>query len=71
MQEVTPDSAAEVAGLRAGDVIVSIDDQIVTSSADVASIVRSRAAGEEISVTLRAPRRAGKHHRELCRQTGC
>ena len=71
VQEVTPDSAAAVAGLRAGDVIVAIDGQTVSSSADVASIVRSRAAGEEISVTYERLGEPGSTTAELCRQTGC
>jgi S1-C subfamily serine protease len=71
VQEVTPGSAAESAGLRAGDVIVSIDGQVVTSPADVASIVRSRAAGEEISVSYERLGEAGSATAQLCRQTGC
>ncbi len=71
VQEVTPGSAAEQAGLRAGDVIVSIDDQVVTSPADVAAIVRSRAAGEEISVGYERLGEPGSATAQLCRQTGC
>jgi S1-C subfamily serine protease len=71
VQEVTPGSAAEAAGLRAGDVIVSIDDQVVTSPADVASIVRSRAAGEEISVRYERLGEPASTTAQLCRQTGC
>ena len=71
VQEVTPGSAAEAAGLRAGDVIVSIDEQVVTSPADVAAIVRSRAAGEEISVSYERLGEPGSTTAQLCRQTGC
>ena len=71
VQEVTPGSAAEAAGLRAGDVITSIDDQVVTSPADVASIVRSRAAGEEISISYERLGEPGSTTAQLCRQTGC
>jgi S1-C subfamily serine protease len=71
VQEVTPDSAAETAGLRAGDVIVAIEGQTVTSSADVASIVRSRTPGDEISVTYERLGESGSTTARLCRQTGC
>ena len=71
VQEVTPDSAAEAAGLRAGDVIVAIDGQTVTSSADVASIVRARTAGDEISVSYERLGESGSTTAQLCRQTGC
>ena len=49
---VTEGSAAEVGGIRAGDVIVEIHGQVVEDSGDVTSIVRERKPGDEIDVTI-------------------
>jgi serine protease Do len=51
--EVTPGSAAEVAGLANGDVITSIDGKDVKAAEDVTTAVSARKPGEEIKVTYR------------------
>jgi S1-C subfamily serine protease len=50
--EVTPDSAAETAGLERGDVIIEADGEEVRTSDDVARIIRGHEAGERITVTF-------------------
>jgi S1-C subfamily serine protease len=49
--EVTPDSAAEQAGLERGDVIIEADGVEIRDSDDVAKVIRNHVAGERISVT--------------------
>jgi putative serine protease PepD len=50
--EVTPDSAADEAGLRVGDVVVAIDDQAVRTFGELATIVGVRLPGETIELTV-------------------
>jgi S1-C subfamily serine protease len=50
--EVTPDSGAEGAGLRQGDVIVEVDGEAITAPEDLADAVRSREVGDEVEVTI-------------------
>lgn len=50
--EVTKGSPAESAGVRAGDVIVAIDDETVYDSRDVTSLVRESEKGEEVSIRV-------------------
>lgn len=50
--ETVPGSSAYVAGLRAGDVILSINGQPVDSPDALASIVRSSTVGEKVDVTF-------------------
>jgi serine protease Do len=51
--DVTPGSGAEVAGLRNGDVITSIDDKEVKAAEDVTSAVNAHKPGDEIKVTFK------------------
>ena len=48
---VTPDSAAEEAGLEAEDVILAVDDVVVNTSDELVIIVRSKDVGQEIKIT--------------------
>jgi putative serine protease PepD len=50
--DVTPDSGADDAGLRAGDVIVAIDGDEVETSTEVADTVREHEPGDEIEITI-------------------
>lgn len=45
---ITPDSPAEAAGFRSGDVVVSIDGERITSDAAVRAIVSSRRPGDKV-----------------------
>jgi S1-C subfamily serine protease len=51
--DVTAGSGAEVAGLRNGDVITSIDGKEVKTAEDVTSAVNTHKPGDEIKVTYR------------------
>ncbi len=50
--EVIPGSAAELAGIQRGDVIVEIAGESVEGSEDVGSIVREHEPGEDIEITI-------------------
>jgi S1-C subfamily serine protease len=50
--DVTAGSGAEVAGLRTGDVITSIDGKDVKAAEDVTSAVNAHKPGDEIKVTF-------------------
>jgi S1-C subfamily serine protease len=49
---VAPDGGAEEAGLQRGDIITAIDDDPVTSMADLAGQVSRRAPGDVVTLTL-------------------
>jgi Do/DeqQ family serine protease len=51
--QVMPDSPAAQAGLRAGDVIVGIEDQAVKDGAEVQRVVEQSTVGQNLSLTLR------------------
>jgi Do/DeqQ family serine protease len=50
--EVQPDSAAEKAGLKAGDVVISVDAKAVQSTAQLRSEIGRRRIGEKIKLTI-------------------
>jgi putative serine protease PepD len=52
VQDVTSSSGAEVAGIEPGDVIVRIDDTRIRTSGDVGQVIRSRDAGDQVTVVL-------------------
>jgi S1-C subfamily serine protease len=52
VQDVTPGTAAADAGLEIGDVIVAIDGDDVTTSADVRDAIRAHEPGDEITITV-------------------
>jgi putative serine protease PepD len=51
IQEITGGSAAQDAGLEEGDVIVRIDDHLVSGSDSLVATVRSYRPGDEVEVT--------------------
>ena len=51
VQQVTPGSPADAAGLRTGDVIVAIDDSRVGSIAELISVLSRRSVGRTVTVT--------------------
>jgi serine protease Do len=52
VEEVSPSSPADLAGLRAGDLITQIDHQPIEEYNDLVSTVRSHKVGDSINVTL-------------------
>ena len=52
VSEVIPDSAAERAGVEAGDVIVKVDDKDIKGSGDLVNTVGLRSVGEEVTLEL-------------------
>ena len=50
VSEVTPGSGAEVGGLQPGDVITKIDDQSVTTAADVGTAIRKKMPGDSVTI---------------------
>ena len=52
VDKVIPESPAERAGLKSGDVIVGIDDQPVQSRRELAQTIRWRGAGSALSVSV-------------------
>jgi S1-C subfamily serine protease len=50
--EVTPGSSAELAGIQRGDVIVRIGNTRVDDADDVASAIRDREPGEEVTIAI-------------------
>lgn len=51
---VTPDSAADRAGLQSGDVIVAIDGRPVTEPNELIVSIRAKAPGDAVVLTIRA-----------------
>lgn len=59
VSEVLPNSAAEKAGLKAGDVIVAMNGQKISSFAEMRAKIATSGAGKEIALTYL---RDGKTH---------
>ena len=59
VESVYPDSAAELAGLREGDVVLSFDARPVGSLDSLAELVGERLPGDEVVVEYRRPGEAG------------
>jgi putative serine protease PepD len=51
--EVTPDSAADQAGIQVGDVVVAVGDRPVTTSTELTAAVRNEAPGSAVELTVR------------------
>lgn len=52
INEVSKGSPAEAAGLKAGDVIIGIDDDQVSDIEDVIEIIRDKDEGDKVSVSI-------------------
>jgi putative serine protease PepD len=59
IQKVDTGSAAESAGLKAGDVITKVDNHLITSSDSLVATIRSYRPGDSVSVTYT---RGGSSH---------
>ncbi|UTA47051.1 Do family serine endopeptidase [Simiduia sp. 21SJ11W-1] len=62
--EVYPNSTAEAAGLRAGDIIVAVDAEPVHSKAQLLSLLAVKAIDDQVQLTLL---REGREHRLTAR----
>ena len=51
--EVLPEGPAEAAGLRPGDVLLSLDDKHLSSVTDLLVVLSGMKAGQEIDVQVR------------------
>jgi len=51
IQEITNGSAADDAGLRQGDVVTKVDDQLISGADSLVATVRSYRPGDEVEVT--------------------
>lgn len=49
---VMPDSPADDADLRQGDIIIRVDDEDITSMNDLSSLIRDREPGEDVTLTI-------------------
>lgn len=52
INDVVKDSAADKAGIKAGDVITKIDNNEIADGAELASILRTYQAGESVKITI-------------------
>jgi putative serine protease PepD len=52
VQEVSGGSAAEEVGLRNGDVITKVDDQVITDSQSLVATIRGHRPGDEVTLTV-------------------
>lgn len=50
--EVAPNSPAAAAGLQQGDIIVEVDGQEITDSANLATLVRGMKPGDQVQLTI-------------------
>ena len=50
--EVQPDSAADKAGLKAGDIVISVDGKAVESSSELRNVIGRRRIGDTLKLTI-------------------
>ncbi|MDJ0771799.1 MAG: trypsin-like peptidase domain-containing protein [Ilumatobacter sp.] len=50
--EVAPDTPAQAGGIRAGDIVIAIDDTTVDGGAGLVAAIRDREPGDDITVVL-------------------
>lgn len=52
VEKLTPDGAAETAGIKPGDIVVKFAGQTVTSASDLTAMVRAEPAGGQVEVEV-------------------
>lgn len=55
---VEPESPAEDGGLEVGDVIVEVDGETITTNSQLTTLIRARAPGEDVTITVERQGRA-------------
>jgi len=70
VSKVQPDSAAEQAGLRVGDVITAIDGEPVKSSSGLARLIRRKQGGDTVDIAYVREGRADSTSAELAERSG-
>jgi serine protease Do len=51
--EVTADGPAATAGIKAGDVILSVDDRAIAGGKDLADVIRQKPPGSQVRVRVK------------------
>ena len=64
VQEVQPGGPAEKAGLKPGDIIITIDGRSIKDGDDLVNEIASRRPGSTIRLGYPARRQAGRRHRD-------
>ena len=57
--DVTPDSPADTAGIKTGDVVVKVDTTSITTAQDLTSVVGDHQPGDKVVVVVN---RGGSEH---------
>ncbi|MGH9138491.1 MAG: S1C family serine protease [Acidimicrobiales bacterium] len=52
VREVVPGSPAAAAGLQVGDIVVAVDDSLITGSAGLQGAVRDHSPGDQVRITV-------------------
>ncbi|MGH3950454.1 MAG: trypsin-like peptidase domain-containing protein, partial [Pseudonocardiaceae bacterium] len=52
IREVLKNTPAEKAGLKSGDVVVKLDDRVISGADELVAAIRTQAPGEEVTLTL-------------------
>lgn len=69
VESVAEDSPAEKAGLKAGDVLVQLDQEVLTSSEKVSEMIRKRQPGDEVEVSYLRDGKKGSLRVQLASRT--
>ncbi len=51
--EVIPESPADLAGIKTGDIIKSVNDEVVTSYSELSMVMRRKVKGDKVTLKLR------------------
>jgi serine protease Do len=70
IKSITKESAAEKAGLKAGDIITKIDDRKIESTDDVTEAIRSHKPGDKVAVSYLRDGKEQKATAELTKWKG-
>jgi len=68
--DVQPDSAADKAGLKAGDVVTAIDGVDISSNMDVGNVIRDKKPGDTITIEYQRQGDAASGQAQLGRRGG-